>query len=309
MHVLMSTTWKEKCGIAEYAYNLSSHMTTDVALSIVHVSEGWEKTCHRAHEVGANVVHFNYEPGILGWLSPGQVLHLRNVGFKTVLTLHTSREAANQTALTNAFDKVVVHEECRETRNGSTNFVHIPMGVPVGPKTNIRNGYVVSVGFPFGWKNFPVVAQVARNLGKRCIIVMPDSGHCAYAPVKMQCLQAHPECEFITDWMSQEETLRLMAECDVSVFAYAGANYGISGAVRLGVGAWRPVVISSCRQFHDLRKYDGKGIFVAGGCSTGDIEAATRRALEGDGSGALEAINDMNWIRTAKMYEELYRAL
>lgn len=306
-HVLMSTTWKEKCGIAEYAYNLSSHLTTDVQLSIVHCSEGWDATCNRALEIKADIVHFNYEPGILPWLTPGQVLHLRNIGKKTVLTLHTSREAANETSLTRCFDKVVVHEETRETRNGS-NFVHIPHGIRVGPKTNIKNGYIVSAGFPFGWKNFPVVAQVAKNLGKRCLIIMPESGHVAYAPVKMQCLQAHPDCEFITDWMTQEETLRLMAECDCSVFAYGGANYGISGAVRFGIGAHRPTVISLCRQFHDLRKYDGYGIYLASGCSVAEIEQATRRALE-VGSEATECIADMNWTKTAKQYEDLYRSL
>lgn len=305
MKVALISTHNERCGIAEYAGNLVEFANIDppgVEFKLIDAHQGWDACCVASR--GCDIAHINYEPGIFPWLGMPQALHLRNENLKTVVTLHTSMDSGNKSIWTDCFDKIVVHEHCTDLAVAK-NFVHISQGIrPVKKPTNIRNGYIASVGFPFSWKRFPAVAALAKKVGKRCLLIMPESSHVDVEAVKVQCLAVNPECEFITDWLTQDEILKILSQCDATVFPYDTQNYGMSGAVRLGIGAMRPVVVSQCRQFKDLEQYNGDGIYFA----TGDLDVALEEALT-KGRAPYSCLKAQSWLVTAGMYVDLYKGL
>src|SRR2546428_357792 len=111
LKVGLLTSWNERCGIAEYAKNLVFNTSrentySDVEQVVLNINTfNSENTLLFRPE---DIIHINYEPGLFGWLTTSCINHLKAMGKKTVLTLHTSHDGDNRSEFTNAFDRVVV---------------------------------------------------------------------------------------------------------------------------------------------------------------------------------------------------------
>jgi len=73
--------------------------------------------------------------------------------------------------------------------------------------------------------------------------------------------------EFHTDYLENEESLQLLRGCDAIVFPYQETSEAASGAVRLALGANRPIATTPIQIFEEL----GSGRFVLPGASSDDI--------------------------------------
>jgi hypothetical protein len=169
--VALITPWNDRCGIAEYAKYLVQYLPKDIVVKIANIAEpNWSSIANEA-----DILHFNYEPGLFPSLSASDILRLKGVK-KTMMTLHTSHSGNNRTPLTSAFDLVVVHEK---TLDG---FYHIPHGViPLSKKRPSSSMYgkptIGTAGFPFPKKGFHQVVLTAKALEMACLIIAPESRH------------------------------------------------------------------------------------------------------------------------------------
>lgn len=299
MRVLLVTTWGERCGIAEYARELANHCT-EIEFRIS--PRPWASVQIVKDAADCDIAHLNYEPGLMGHLDAGFVHMLRQMGKKTVLTLHTSQAGDNRTAFTTAFHRTIVHEKTEE------GFTFIPMGIP-----EFESPYVGTIdalgtcGFPFPWKGFHQVAQAAQLLGKTCIVIGPDSKHWDTWAMKEVVKQACPTATYVTEWLESKEVIQRLSVCACNVFAYQGGNYGISGAVRMGLATGRPIVLSRCRQFRDLFEYDDE-IGFAEDCSPEAIGRAVQETLA-SGKRPKRVLKDMSWRRSSDLYKQVYKEI
>jgi glycosyltransferase involved in cell wall biosynthesis len=303
MRVGLITTWEERCGIAEYAKNLVNSVTAlndGVTFEVLDVRQS-QAAIHAA-TISCDVVVFNYEPGLYQHLPIVEMVHLlRRTQKACILILHTSHAGDNRSVLTAPFTRVVVHEK---TQDG---FVHIPMGVPA-PSPRVRDvvpNLVGTVGFPFPWKGFDIVAQATAKLDLMCLVIAPDSPHWDTYAVAKYLREQNPNLSVNTAWNSQEDVVEMLSQCAVNVFAYSGHPAGISGAVKLGVAAQRPLVISTCRQFRDMLEYYPEEVYVADPLSVDTVVEQIQLALY-TRKFPVRMLQENAWPVVASMYRNVY---
>jgi glycosyltransferase involved in cell wall biosynthesis len=125
---------------------------------------------------------------------------------------------------------------------------------------------------------------------------------------------ANPRADVeILDWPSYEEIVLKLASNLINVFPYndhcsTGRLYGISAAVRMAFAAKRPVIVSHCSQFKDLKEYQDEVYFIEGGLSA-TIERVQNDIREGKERIPNRILQDMNWVACADKYAKLYREL
>ena len=296
MRVGLVTSWGVRCGIAEYALHLTASCPDVFPLPLQEysLSSAW----------AFDVVHLNYEAGLFRCFPTGDLYQLRAAGKKLVLTLHNSTEGVNRSSFTDLFDRVIVHEHTRD----SGNFVHIPMGIPASPLARKIDPYVGIAGFPFNWKGFHPTAMAAYKFGLGCLAIMPESSHVDTAPMQKVVMESNYLSKVITTWLPESKVIEELAACLFLAFPYEGGNSGISGAVRMGLAARRPIILSRCRQFRDLFAYEDEIYFADAGLwetmaqVLSDLEQAKAKV-------PARVLEDMAWSKVGEMHHQVYESL
>ena len=298
MKVSIVTSWDERCGIAAYAENLvincegidfniiTRQTPVNVAIDSIKNSD---------------LFLLNYEPGILGHWNKDVI---RACSKPSILILHTSHDGDNRSEFTDVFTRVVVHEKVQN----HGNFVNIPMGIPVVDST-IEDGMfrfdVGTVGFPFPWKGFTQVVQACKVLNMSCLVIIPESRHADSGIMKAHLKEIYNKAYVLTDWLSQNETLKMLNQCSITAFPYHGGNYGISGACRLGLATGKPIVLSRCRQFRDLFEYEDEIQFIAQPPDVDDLVNCFKY-LPLSNKKPKRVLEDFNWKIVAEKYCRLF---
>lgn len=305
MKVALLTSWNERCGIAEYAKNLVAHAKntefTILGREVFESSNAINGLPHRLCGEQTCIVHVNYEPGLLHILDANIMHQFRGAGIKSVMTLHTTGSGINRNTLIDSFNRVVVHEKTGD------NYDYIPLGaIKMKLEDKPAENKIGTAGFPFPWKGFHQVAQASKKLGMGCLVVAPESDHFKTEVMEKFVRDAQPEVEYVKDWLTEEQVISRLSECAVNVFAYDGANNGISGAVRFGISAQRPLVVTRCRQFRDL--FDYEEVEVINSQSPDEIIVGVQNALA-KGKKPERVLEDMSWDKAAERYESIYKEL
>ena len=310
MKVAFVTSSDLKCGIGAYGRALISRLPQVEWTVVGHRTVGADlPATGTAADRRFDVVHVNYEPGLF---PPPVLAHVLRFGRRSLLTLHTSRDGDNRTGITEAFDRTVVHERCLNLGMAGSRFVHVHMGLPEPVPSTARSHLppcdVGSVGFPFPWKGFPQVAAAAYQLGLTCGLLMPESPHVDYRLAEAACRAACPTgLTTVSHWVDEPDVLASMRACRTTAFAYQGQNAGISGAVRLGLAAGQPMVLTRCRQFCDLFPYEDEIEFVPTP-HPADVAAGIARVLA-NGKRPSRVLADLSWASAAAKYLDLYQLL
>jgi len=201
-----------------------------------------------------------------------------------VVTYHDTREDAPEKllALARVANATIIHEPVRGlawTRDPAEvapgRALYLRQGIP-GP-ARIRADYWVSwggswmepdgfmhersfkaypqqsvlgtVGFNFPWKNFDRLATLTAEEGWALLILSAN----ATEEDEARWRRTNPACHVLRGLPPEQMVLGYLAACDATAFPYECANTGTSGAIRLGIGARKPVLaFSTCRQFRDL---------------------------------------------------------
>lgn len=304
MRVALMSTFGQMCGLSEYAANLIRH-STGVEFEVL-TQGSWTYEALMAAKY--DVLHVNYANGQLGCEDMVMnVLHHRK--HNGVITQHLSNDINNFNSFMSSFRKVVVHEKVAD------GTVFIPMGIPeveLNPEKFFMS--IGTVGFPFPWKSLPEVAAACKILGLHCRIIAPDTCHADTNSVERAVKQQWHLVDYDKRWLPYDYVVRSLACNAVNVFAYntAGRGFyvdvGTSSAVRMGLAARRPVVVTrTCRQFNDLLDYEDE-IEFADSHHPQHLAEAIQRVLA-NGKRPNRILKDMSWTTVANQYKTLYQEI
>jgi hypothetical protein len=335
MRIAVVTNWDEHCGNAEYAANLVKYVTkhSNVEIKVVGRPLDFDHIYEETRDV--DLIHFNCVTPEFRSLTtevwPWPRFKEGNKDLTMMLqdsSLVKMQKAASMVHKNEygkwvpVFDCIAAHEDFTDPSLPNVRF--IPHGILNEDVSDIPVQLKVGVaGFPMPWKGFIETAQAAHNLKIGFLAIMPDSVHIDAQQTKKMILEVCPEAEIITDWLTQRQVIRRLAECFATVFAYdetyTGMKghefFGISGGVRFGLAARRPVIVSQCPLLRDLQKYPNDVYTInrtAAYLGYGDgLELAITQIFNDYQTGTFRKpariLQDNSWDRTACMYLDMWK--
>ena len=267
MRVLLITTWGTACGIAEHSRELKAAVeAADPAIEIVPDVRALDPHAFwtDAREL-PDLVHLNYHAALHARWTPAQITRLR-AHVPVLVTYHdTGVPNSDQCrSVAAAASAVVIHEPAEDLPGAHYWRMGVP--APASPilfvaRTRSRltanhcfkawpdQPVLGSIGFPFPWKHFDLLAEITREIGWALLLIAPTA-----TPEQVAHWQAiNPDSYIRTDFVPAREALSLLTGCDATAFPYVCHNTGQSGAILQGIAARKPVLaFSTCRQFRAL---------------------------------------------------------
>ncbi len=295
------TSWQERCGIAEYALDLTQNVK-----DVKFVMHGRPFSAHDVFE--GDIVHLIHGIYLMRHWLPEDTQRLRDAGKKTLCTYCDTTDIWSGNELSHSFDRVVVHEPTLDE-----SAVVIPHGIPGWKNPGIApQNKIGTAGFPVEHKGFLELARVAKDLGVGFLAIAPESEHADTHAVMQQVREICPEAEIITDWLHRASVISKLAECAVVAFTHRnpGSHTGISGSVRMGLAAGRPTVTSRSSQFKDLFSYaDEIYILPTDNHDDRQLRGVVEQALKPEAKTPKRILEDMSWEHSGQMYKDVYRQL
>lgn len=271
MRVTLVTTWDRACGISEHSFYLKQALEqADPTLQItverdlhphaVLVQRGLDDPDTPAPDWPDWII-LNYHAALHSQWHPEHVQHVQARGAKVLVIYHDSGVPSTNQCLDlyRVADAFVVHEHCPDLPKA----IYLRQGVPeaVSPWWHPRGTaqgcwpglrpIVGSIGFPFPWKHYDLLADASEMAGWALLLIAPG----ATADQVNHWGALNPHSEILTHFMDRHYALAYLTGCDATAFLYGTMNAGTSGAIRQGIAVRKPVIaseVAACRQFRDL---------------------------------------------------------
>lgn len=321
MKVLLVTSWRTACGIAEHSAMLKEAVEmADPQILIMPCPEMLDPR-HASYTPMSpvDVLHLNYHAALHSRWTPDEIRRWQRVGISVVVTYHdsgvpnTEQCKAIAATLRPRKDAMVVHEPFDDLPLEKVRYWR--MGVPDWTGAyqfeNViekRRPMLGSIGFPFPWKNYEVLAQVTAEAGWDLLLIAPG------ATPEQEALwkQLNPRTTVCPTFLPQQLAVSWLAGCDASAFLYVCHNAGQSGAILQGIAARKPVIaLAACRQFRAL--FDDKlGRTAITWCES--IEEVTFALehfvrIERVSPQIVALAEQESWAKLGRRYAQLYRGL
>lgn len=330
--VLLVTSWGVACGIAEHSQMLvdAVHVNDPTfGIAIAHAERQPpppEAVLTVVREQSIPIVHLNYHAALHSQYTPEWIPVFQKAGAKVVITFHDTGIPNSPLcrALHDIADVFVVHEACEDLPRSH----YIRMGVSewhgafvfdqsrnqrplenpdlfdpwAGPRP-----IVGSIGFPFPWKNYDRLIEVAASQDWAVLLLAPTA-----TPEQIGAWRnLSPYLCVVNDFTPRDRAISLLAACDATAFTYVCHNTGQSGAVLQGVAARKPVIaLKTCRQFRSLYE-DPLGRATIKWAETFEDVAAHLRStrLQRVDPGIVALAAQESWTTVAKRYLDLYKEI
>ncbi len=298
--VAVVSNMHEQCGNAEDARLLS----LELMKYYEYVSWGHD-----------DVIQYPVDAVIFSWHPARVRMDIETVrkpqlnGAKVIVIYQNSSEqkleVGNDHALFHA-DAVVAHEPIE----ANIKVRYIPVGIPEvknlaeQPGPGLRIG---TAGFPFEWKRFDVVAEVAKRFQAKCVMIAPTSDQ-NDREAFIGGVQGHlgPLAEIYRQWMPIDEVVRLLSTCTVNIVWFESKSYddtlGQSGSVRMGLAAKRPMIISTHRKLRTLFDYYDE-LYIAR--TESEVYEAVKSVIDGSVKRPSRIFADQSWTQVGLMYKGL----
>ena len=294
------------CGNAEYASDLKYEL-----------DQLYPVKCYLGLDADAllacDVILVSWSPSRVP-MDKGLINHFRYVGKKVIVIWQESYQTIvdpgswGVEAVLRAADAVVAHEP---VTCSFRTIDYIPHGIPmIGHRPTVKGPSVGVAGFPFVWKNFDFVAQIAKDYGLTCRIIAP------YHPM----LQNNAGTDFgklidllgnnlslYQDWMPVQEVVQKLATCTFNMYWFTSQGIvdtlGQSGSVRMGIAAGRPMVISGHRKMKTLFPYSDE-LYIE--WDEANARASVEEILKSDNPRKPNRVlKEQGWPTVAKQYKDL----
>lgn len=150
------------------------------------------------------------------------------------------------------------------------NVILFPHGIYPMVKNEIKttsstsSKLIASYGFALPNKGLPELVEAVgmlRKEGQDVNLLLLNADY--QIPESKQTIQEaknkaielgiQDKVEIVTEFLSDEESLRRLSEADLLVFPYQNSNESASGAVRMGISSKRPVAVTPLAVFNDLQ--------------------------------------------------------
>lgn len=330
--LLLVTSWGVPCGIAEHsAMLLDAIHANDPGFEIGiaaagHAPASPETVLAAVKDVGIPLVHLNYHAALHSQYTPERVVELQKAGAKVVITYHdTGIPNSDQCkALHRAADAFIIHEPAEDLpgacywRMGVEDWAgafSFNRGLRHRPQENSgtfdpwpgARPILGSIGFPFGWKNYDKLIEVAAAQGWAVLLLAPTA-----TPEQIGAWrEITPYLCVVSDFTSGQEARSLLAGCDATAFLYVCHNTGQSGAILQGIAARKPVIaLKTCRQFRALYEDPLGRATIRWADTFDDVAAYLRNTRIQRVDPAMVALAEQEaWTKVGKKHVDLYRSL
>lgn len=324
MRVLLVTTWGTACGIAEHSALLKEAVEgADREIEIIPSREALDPAGDwKLGDRPFDIIHLNYQAALHSRWTPRSIEAVRSHS-KVVVTYHDTGVPNSQQCLDilRAADAGVVHEACPDIIGDpelGPKVKYWRQGIPVPetfPFDHARRLYphqpvVGSVGFPFPWKNYDLLAEASYAAGWGLVLIAPN----ATVEQVDRWKELNPWSYIESSFVHRMQVLEILTACDATAFLYANANTGTSAAIRQGIAARKPVlatVSAGCRQFRDLDDSDVHQAITWLPKLDVDhiVEALSRLHIGRVDSLVVRLAHLDSWERNGQRYAQLYRSL
>jgi len=255
MKVGIVTTWDEKCGLATYSENIVRNLPQVDWKILGRETWGPNFTNLPGNVSDCDLVHIMHHGGLMASMSSEIV---RTCG-KTVIT----RQCIGDEGVFSAADIKTAHIYIPGYR-------WVPHGIHTIDEIEELNDppTIGCCGIPFDGKGHMEVVEIAVMAGVGINSVIPDNPHTGQgmaAHIEAHCARYGVPCTITTDWLPEEEVSKILSRNIINVFFYTRQANGISGAIRMGLAATRPVIVNDHSQFADL--ITAGAVTVASSCA------------------------------------------
>jgi glycosyltransferase involved in cell wall biosynthesis len=236
------------------------------------------------HHIDCIVIQFNY--GFFEFDAFSRFLRKQlDLGIKVFITLHSTRDPAHQenkklhslAPLLTRCQRILVHSIHDLNRLKALavidNVMLFPHGVldidglnpvPIKRRRTPRQFVIASYGFFLPHKGLLELIDAFALLHQRhahvrlCLVnaqypIETSAQLIAQAVQKIALLKLSHLIKMQTDFLSDEESLSLLQQADLTVFPYQETGESASGAVRYALAAGKPVAVTPLAIFDDVR--------------------------------------------------------
>jgi len=314
------TSWPpEQCGIASNSVNIVKHKLPDVEYRIIEGCSWARPFSHKQimnESQDCDIVHLAYERNLMAGLYSRTFHELKKAGKKLVITYHNVWPGDHQDDdMLGPFD-VVVSQDPKSP--GERGFTYIPQGimqVESVPDSEVEMK-IGMAGIPTQFKGGQILAVVAKELGLSILMFAPATIH-ANADWMAKAVRLYvPDAEIVHEFPEQGYIVGRLSECIVNVGLYAthAGQSGISGSIRLQLGARRPVVLSRCGMYRDLYDYEDELYLMDTDVPTVEntlpwVKKALDDAKAGKAKRPHRIVREMDWWKCGALYGDVYRKL
>lgn len=320
MRVLLVTTWDTACGIAEHSRALKGAVEgADPAIRI-YPDEAMLDPQYTRQQWGNgwDLIHLNYHAALHSRWTPDVVRSFQaDPGVPVLITYHdTGVPNSDQCkALHTVADRFIIHEPATDLPGA----IYLRQGVP-GPTWSwlqdqtpgelgaYGRPILGTVGFPFPWKNYPLLAEATAAAGWGLLLLAPGATPNDVAAWR----ERNPAMLALTDFVPAQTVVAYLGGCDATAFMYTCANTGTSGAIRQGIAARKPVIAAAgCRQFRDLHldTLGRSAIRWVDPTLDGLVTALSRVPIQRVDAGIVALAEQDSWVRAGQTYAQIYRSL
>ena len=304
LRLLIVSPWQERCGNVVYTENLVRGLSQfPVRITVVHsVSDPWEM------DWGSyDVAVFNYISGMT--MHTGWPQAFMGASTKRVLIHQGTTPGGNRSPFTDAFEAVVVHH--KDVESEAPNFHYIPHGILEVPGDEPPPNELVigSAGFPQPFKGLMEICRAADLISEcRVLLVMPESRHADALGMAVACREILPQrekLEIIHGWLTDTEVGEVLRRASVCAFGHIEEAPGVSGCVRMGIAAKRPVIVPDLWHFKDIRDQ----AYLCDVSNPEELAGTLRQAHEGGKDTWSGLISGMSWSAVAGAYYDLFGSI
>lgn len=336
------TTWDIRCGIATYSKFLSGHFDDTVILCQteegVEEKEGiipcWKRDSNDFNGIltqisikNIDTIIIQHQPGLLRFSYLNKLLLiLSRMNIKVFITMHNTRDRSiifPSKRIEKAVDglktcsTVMVHSNA-DVENLSNlgitnNVVMIPHGIYPPPnsgaeKIDIEGKIIGTFGFLLPHKGqLELIEAFAKLTGWDKLILL-----CATREGTGNTLD---KCEALikkhglenkvilnTDFLDDELAIATLSQCELLVFPYQNTKESASGAVRMGVAAGVPIMVTPIPIFADI-----DGAIQTEGLSPENIveciESCDEKKLSESRGKIIKLRDSLQWDEVAKIIQ------
>jgi len=315
LRVVILSNRDEQCGNFTYARNLLN------ALKHWYDVEILDNALWTANHGNPDVVIINWHPARVS-TSTEHVRFLQHTHGAKVILLHQNSHDSTvhigDDDILLASDAVVAHEPLKVVTAGEKkpNLYFIPHGILECRDLHRWDGSVVPIigtaGFQFDWKRPDVTVEAARYLKVQARIFCPPYPGFDRNRAIDRWTTRYNALHVDRNFLLEEQVIRCLSEHLLNIFWFQSQSihdqYGQSGAVRMGIAARRPVILSRHRKFLTLFPYEDELYFA-------DTEEQVYKYAEEILANPSVArvpnriFSDMGWSKTGQMYKEVIESL
>jgi hypothetical protein len=164
-----------------------------------------------------------------------------------------------------------------------------------------------SIGFPFPWKNFDLLAEITASVGWALLLIAPTA-----TPEQVRHWRSlNPHSCIRPAFVPRQEAIVWLAGCDATAFPYVCHNTGQSGAILQGIAARKSVLaFATCRQFRALATDDLGKRTITWVSTVEHLKTELLRCpIQRLDPGIVALAEQESWPRLGRKYAELYRSL